>query len=106
MTAIGTRMATGFDVSRLEALLESAKLLQSSLDLDVILKHLLRTAMGRMLARRGLVAVNRPGRGMRIELARGAAALVAGSPFSEEASKAAGIDQFLRIGSEEEPVGI
>ena len=37
------------DVSNLEALLESAQLLHASLDLDELLKHLLRTAMGRLV---------------------------------------------------------
>ena len=43
------------DVSNLEALLESAQLLHASLDLDELLKHLLRTAMGRLVAARGVV---------------------------------------------------
>ena len=53
-------MSDKLDTSRLESLLESARLLQSSLELDTILKHLLRTVMGRLLARRGLIAVSRP----------------------------------------------
>lgn len=99
-------MAIGFDVSRLEALLESTKLLQSSLELDLILKHLLRTAMGRMLARRGLVAVGKKNAAMSLELVRGASTLTVGSPYSEDAARAAGMDHFFRIGSESEPVGV
>ncbi len=49
------------DASRLEALLESAQLLNSSLDLDSLLKHLLRTVMGRALVGRGFVAVETGG---------------------------------------------
>lgn len=99
-------MATGFDVSRLEALLESAKLLQSTLDLDLILKHLLRSVMGRLLARRGIIAVRRRDGHMRIALARGAASLTAGGAYSEEEARAAGIERFLDIGTETEKVGV
>src|ERR1051325_10271030 len=99
-------MSTGFDVSRLEALLESARLLQSSLEIDVILKHLLRTAMGRLLARRGMIAVRKATGEMRVELARGASALVAGSLYSEEAGRAAGIEQFSASGTGAEPEGV
>ena len=45
------------DATRLESLLESAQLLNSSLDLDSLLQHLLRTVMGRVLAGRGFIAV-------------------------------------------------
>ncbi len=99
-------MATGFDVSRLEALLESAKLLQSSLELDVILKHLLRTAMGRLLARRGIIAVEKRDGILRLELVRGASALTAGAPYSEESARAAGMERFFPIGSVDRPVGV
>ncbi len=98
-------MATGFDVSRLEALLESAKLLQSSLELDLILKHLMRTAMGRLVARRGLLAVRKQGV-PRLNLVRGAATLKAGEVFDEAQARAAGIDYLFSIGNETEPVGL
>ncbi|MFN7932947.1 MAG: PP2C family protein-serine/threonine phosphatase [Bryobacteraceae bacterium] len=99
-------MATGFDVSRLEALLESAKLLQSSLELDVILKHLLRTAMGRLLARRGLIAVEKRDGVLRVELVRGASTLAAGAVYAEEAAREAGLERFFPIGAEDSPVGV
>ncbi|MBI3208103.1 MAG: SpoIIE family protein phosphatase [Candidatus Solibacter usitatus] len=99
-------MATGFDISRLEALLESARLLQSSLDLELILKHLLRTAMGRLLARRGVVAVRGSDGILRVQLARGAQALAGGSEFTEASARAAGIEQFFPIGSNSEPTGM
>lgn len=97
-------MATGFDVSRLEALLESAKLLQSSLDLDLILKHLMRTAMGRLVARRGLLAVRKQGV-LRLNLVRGAASLKAGEVFDEAQARAAGVDYLFCIGTDADPVG-
>ena len=43
--------------SRLESLLESAKLLNSNLNIDELLGHLLRTVMGRYLIMRGVVAI-------------------------------------------------
>jgi hypothetical protein len=43
--------------SRLEALLESADLLHASLELDDLLRHLLRSIMGRLVVSRGLIAV-------------------------------------------------
>ncbi len=99
-------MSTGLDASRLEALLESAKLLQSSLELDLLLKHLLRTVMGRLVARRGLVAVLQTGGEIHLALVRGAATLKQGEPYSEEAARAAGIEHFFRIGPEAGPAGV
>lgn len=93
------------DTSRLEALLESAQLLQSSLELDTVLRHLLRTVMGRLLARRGIVAVRRPDGAMYLELVRGASMLRTGSEYLEEAALAAGIVRLFPIG-EGEPVGL
>ena len=56
--------------SRLQALLESAKLLSSSLALNDLLAHLLRTVMGRLLISKAVIAVDLDGR-MRVALARG-----------------------------------
>jgi len=58
------------DESRLQSLLESAKLLNSSLALDDLLAHLLRTVMGRLLVSKAVVAVDLDG-SMRVALARG-----------------------------------
>jgi sigma-B regulation protein RsbU (phosphoserine phosphatase) len=98
-------MSSGLDVSRLEALLESAKLLQSSLDLDLLLKHLLRTVMGRLVARRGLIAVLDDGNA-RLAVVRGAPSLTQGEAFDEAAARAAGLERFFLIGSESEPAGV
>jgi hypothetical protein len=54
-----TTNAFSLDSTRLEALLESAQLLNSSLDLDSLLQHLLRTVMDRLLVGRGFVAPSR-----------------------------------------------
>lgn len=94
------------DTSRLEALLESAQLLQSSLELDTVLRHLLRTVMGRLLARRGVVAVRRPDGNMYFELVRGASMLSAGTEYLEEAALAAGVERIFPIGAQDEPVGL
>ncbi|MCS7044712.1 MAG: PP2C family protein-serine/threonine phosphatase [Bryobacteraceae bacterium] len=58
------------DSSRLESLLESAKILGSSLDLREQLNHLMRTVMGRLLVTRALVAL-RDGEGWRAAAVRG-----------------------------------
>ncbi len=99
-------MEAKLDASRLEALLESAQLLQSSLELGTVLRHLLRTVMGRLLARRGLIAVRRTDDRMYLELVRGASMLPAGSEYLEEVALAAGIEKIFRIGTESEPVGL
>ncbi|MDX2149785.1 MAG: GAF domain-containing SpoIIE family protein phosphatase [Bryobacteraceae bacterium] len=99
-------MTSKLDASRLEALLESAQLLQSSLELDTVLKHLLRTVMGRLLARRGLIAVRRPEGTLQLALVRGASMLSAGAEYIEEAAQAAGIERVLPIGNPAEPTGL
>ena len=65
-------MSTSLDASRLEALLESAQLLHSSLNIEDLLRHLLRSVMGRLLISKGLIAVEEDG-AMRLALARGSA---------------------------------
>jgi sigma-B regulation protein RsbU (phosphoserine phosphatase) len=88
----------------LEALLESAQLLQKSLDLDDLLRHLLRSVMGRFLARRGVIAIDRDGQ-LSVAAARGASELTAGSPFHPDAAKGAGIDILMPIGTDLKPIG-
>jgi phosphoserine phosphatase RsbU/P len=96
---------TPLGLSRLEALLESAELLHSSLELDELLRHLLRSVMGRLVVGRGLVAVEEGG-GLRLALVRGARALPAGAPFEEAAARAAGIRHFVPIGNRTPPLGV
>jgi phosphoserine phosphatase RsbU/P len=98
-------MSTSLGESRLEALLESAQLLHSSLDLDGLLRHLLRSVMGRLLASKGMIAVAKDGV-MRIELVRGLPKLAAGEVFDETKARAHGIDTILQIGDENSPVGL
>ncbi len=87
-----------------EALLESAQLLHSSLDLDQLLRHLLRSVMGRLLVSKSLIAVSDEGT-MKLALVRGTATLKAGQEFDEQAARAAGIEIILPIGDETQPVG-
>jgi len=91
--------------SRLQALLESAKLLSSSLALDDLLAHLLRTVMGRLLVGKGVIAVDLDG-SMRVALARGLPALSKGALFTEEIGRAAKLEQFFPIGQPEQATGI
>jgi sigma-B regulation protein RsbU (phosphoserine phosphatase) len=93
------------DPSRLEALLESAQLLHSSLDLQDLLRHLLRTVMGRLLVGRGLLAVYGE-EGMRLALVRGMPKLKAGDAFDEAAAREAGAQLLFHIGDETRPVGL
>jgi sigma-B regulation protein RsbU (phosphoserine phosphatase) len=97
-------MATTLGVLRLEALLESAQLLHSSLNLDDLLRHLLRSVMGRLLISKGLIAVEQDG-AMRLALVRGLPKLAAGAEFDETSARAAGLEMILPIGDESHPTG-
>src|SRR5262245_6111976 len=98
-------MALPREESRLEALIESVRLLHASLELDDILRHLLRSAMGRLMARRGLIAIEREG-GATIALVRGTAALKAGDPSDEAAARAADVSLMIPIGDAARPLGV
>lgn len=98
-------MASRLGESRLEALLESAELLHASLRLEDLLRHLLRTVMGRLLVGRAAIAIRNDGE-MRVALARGVPALVPGGVFTEEAAHQAGLEQLFPIGDLDQPIGI
>jgi sigma-B regulation protein RsbU (phosphoserine phosphatase) len=98
------KVAVQLDPSRLEALLESAQLLHSSLDLEDLLKHLLRSVMGRLLVGRGLIAVEADG-AMRLSLVRGFKTLRAGERFDEQAARDAGMQLLYSIGDPAHPAG-
>jgi sigma-B regulation protein RsbU (phosphoserine phosphatase) len=85
-------------VSRLESLLESAQLLHASLDLDNLLKHLLRTVMGRLLVTRAVIAID-AGAGLRVAMARGVGEAPAGSPFGAARANALGLPEHMPIGT-------
>lgn len=96
---------TSLNSSRLEALLESAQLLNSSLDLDSLLQHLLRTVMGRSLVGRGFVAVSSDGT-MRLAQIRGLKGYKVGDVFDEKNARDAGIHSIYPIGNAEQPTGL
>jgi sigma-B regulation protein RsbU (phosphoserine phosphatase) len=85
-------------VSRLESLLESAQLLHASLDLDNLLRHLLRTLMGRLLVTRAVIAID-AGDGPCVAMARGVPDAVVGSPFDQARATELGLPHHLTIGS-------
>jgi sigma-B regulation protein RsbU (phosphoserine phosphatase) len=95
---------TSLGVLRLQALLESTALLHASLDLDELLRHLLRSVMGRLVIGRALVAVE-DGGAMRVAIVRGAPRLPPGTPFDEAIARDAGVELFLPIGDGLAPVG-
>lgn len=97
-------MDTRLDASRLESLLESAKVLSSSLKLEDQLSHLLRTLMGRLLVTRAAVTV-REGDGYRVGSVRGVPGLKAGDPLNREKAAAAGFVHDSPIGDPAAPVG-
>ena len=97
-------MSAETDQRHFEALLESAQLLQKSLDLDDLLRHLLRSVMGRFLARRGVIAIDRDGQ-LCVAAARGVSELATGSPFEPLAAMRAGIDILMPIGTDPETIG-
>jgi phosphoserine phosphatase RsbU/P len=97
-------MSSSLDASRLEALLESAQLLHSSLNIEDLLRHLLRSVMGRLLVSKALIAVEEEG-AMRIALSRGLPKLPPGEKFNEEIARSSGLDLIMPIGDITRPTG-
>ena len=97
-------MTIPLSTSRLEALLESAELLHSSLDLDALVRHLLRTAMGRTVATRGVVTQRVDGTEY-VVVARGVKGLASGAPFDAVTAHAAGLRIFVPIGQPPDVLG-
>lgn len=99
-------MDSQFEASQLQALLESAKLLAgSSLDLDGLLRHLLRTVMGRLLVTRAVIAI-RDGSQMTVALARGVPQIDKGSKFESTRAAELGLPILFAIGDPAEPLGM
>jgi sigma-B regulation protein RsbU (phosphoserine phosphatase) len=97
-------MDSRLDTSRLESLLESARILSSSLRLEDQLNHLLRTVMGRLLVTRAMVAVREDG-GLRVASVRGVPRLKPGNRFDPEQASSLGFALDAPIGPEDAPVG-
>ena len=91
--------------SRLQALLESAKLLSSSLALPDLLAHLLRTVMGRLLVSKAVIAVDLDGY-MRVALARGVPNISQGDLFTEEIGRSVKLEQFFPIDQTGKTIGV
>jgi sigma-B regulation protein RsbU (phosphoserine phosphatase) len=89
--------------SRLESLLESAQLLHASLDLDHLLRHLVRTVMGRLLVTRAVIAID-SGDGPCVAMSRGVTGAKVGTAFDELCALDLGLPHHLPIGSP--PVGL
>ena len=98
-------LAQSSTYATLESLLESAKLLNSTLNLDDLLGHLLRSVMGRYLITRGVVAIL-DGGSQTVHVSRGAASLKKGTEFTMEAAHAAGLELFFDIGIQGEETGV
>lgn len=96
---------SSLNASTLEALLESAQLLHSSLDPDDLLKHLLRSVMGRLVVARGVVAF-REGDTYRVAQARGCKGLKTGDTFDEACAAAAGLGRVVPIATAERTIGL
>ncbi|MBY0505636.1 MAG: PP2C family protein-serine/threonine phosphatase [Bryobacteraceae bacterium] len=85
-----------FEAAKLESLLESARLL-NSLELDGLLKHLLRTVMGRLLVTKAVIAIERHGQ-LEAAFWRGLSGIEKGQRFGPEEARAAGLDQHYPFG--------
>jgi phosphoserine phosphatase RsbU/P len=96
---------SSLSVSGAQALLESVRLLNSSLNLQDLLSHLLRTVMGRLLVTRAAVALDEDGE-MRVALARGVAGLAKGAVLTPEIASAHKLDLWHSIGPAAHPTGV
>lgn len=93
-------MDARLDASRLESLLESARVLSSSLRLEDQLSHLARTIMGRLLITRCVIAA-----GESIVISRGVRGLQPGDAFPADPA-AFGLDSIHPIGHDGNPQGL
>lgn len=102
MAGIGVKLGE----YRLESLLESAKLLNSTLKRDDLLRHLMRTVMGRFLVGRCVIAIQGDDGVKRVAMARGSSGLTPGSVFDGDAARVAGLELFYSIGDPASPIGV
>jgi sigma-B regulation protein RsbU (phosphoserine phosphatase) len=97
--------SSGLSALSLQSLLESARLLNSALNRNELLSHLMRTVMGRLMVTRAAIAVEFDGE-MRVELARGVAGLAPGNVFPETGDILAQFERILPIGAAGRRTGI
>lgn len=88
-----------------ETLLEFTRLLNISLNLDEILKHLLRSILGYLLVSKGLIAIQQADETYSIVLVRGLKQVKAGDLFDKEAVSSFGIYRVYPIGNINSPIG-
>ena len=89
----------------MQALLDSVRLLNASLNLQDLLSHLIRTVMGRLLVTRVAVAIAEQGE-MRVALARGVAGLSKGSALTESEAAQNKLELWYPIGPADHPLGV
>lgn len=97
------RLAAG----SVEALLENARLLHSSLELEELLRSLLRSVMGRLVVTRGLLALIDGDRGdaATVAVSRGFKELPPGISFDADHCRSGGAEQIFPIGDAAAPAG-
>ncbi|MCH9650052.1 MAG: SpoIIE family protein phosphatase [Deltaproteobacteria bacterium] len=97
----------GSHAGSLEALLENARLLHGSLELEALLKSLLRSVMGKLVVSRGLIALedlSTEGTQCHVVVSRGFRELPQGCLFDPE-QQHKGIARILTIGDPHKPTG-
>ncbi len=85
-----------FEAAKLASLLESARLL-NSLELDDLLKHLLRTVMGRLLVTKAVISIQRGGQ-MQASFWRGVHGLEKLQAFGTAEARATGLEYHYPFG--------
>lgn len=86
-------------------LLEFIKLLNSSLNLEDLLKHLLRSVLGYLLVSKGVIAIQIEEGKYSINLLRGLKDLKVGDLLEKETLYKQGINKIYPIGNQDSPVG-
>ncbi|MBI4852720.1 MAG: serine/threonine protein kinase [Acidobacteria bacterium] len=86
-------------------LLEFTRLINTSLDLEEMLKHLLRSVLGYLLVSKGLIAIQREDGEYSISLVRGLKEVKAGDRFDKDLVAKFGICKIYPIGKETNPIG-
>jgi len=104
-TAAAPAARANLSLSGMQALLDSVRLLNASLNLQDLLSHLARTVMGRLLVTRVAVAIEERGE-MRVALARGVAGLAKGSILDQADAAERKLELWYPIGPAERPLGI
>jgi sigma-B regulation protein RsbU (phosphoserine phosphatase) len=103
-TGAAASARANLSLSGMQALLDSVRLLNASLDLQDLLNHLARTVMGRLLVTRIAVAIEEKGE-MRVALARGVPGLAKGTPLTQAAAAEKKLENWYTIGPPEHPMG-